>query len=63
LEHFDYKKFNPKWATEYPTKYYYEQFKKFPIIKEKALEYLKENSDNMVEKLIIELSIEESESD
>lgn len=63
LEHFDYKKFNPKWATEYPTKYYYEQFKKFPIIKKKALEYLKENSDYMVEKLIIELSIEESESD
>lgn len=63
LEHFDYKKFNPKWATEYTTKYYIEQFRKFPIIKEKALEYLKNNSDYMIEKLIIDLSIEESESD
>ncbi len=63
LEHFDYKKFNPKWATEYPTKYYYEQFKKYPIIKEKALAYLKGNSDYIVEKLIIELSNEETNSD
>lgn len=63
LENFDYIKFNPKWATEYQTKYYLEQFRKFPIIKEKALEYLKNNSDYMVEKLIIELSIEISEAD
>jgi hypothetical protein len=55
MKRFDYKNFNPKWATEYWTKYYIEEFKKHPIIKQKALEYLKENSDYMVEKLIIDL--------
>lgn len=55
MKRFDYKNFNPKWATEYWTKYYIEEFKKHPIIKQKALEYFKENSDYMVEKLIIDL--------
>ena len=52
---FDYSDFNPKWTTEYQTKYYIKQFKKFPIIKDKVLEYLKDNSDYMLEKLLIEL--------
>lgn len=58
MEHFDYSKFNPKWATEYHTKYYIEQFRKFPIIKETALKYLKKDTDYLLEKLIITLSLE-----
>lgn len=53
MEHFDYNKFNPKWVTEYQTKYYIEQFKKFPIIKEKVLEHLKKNNDFLLERLIV----------
>lgn len=56
LEHFDYENFNPKWATEYQTKYYFDQFKKYPLIKTKILDHLKDKSDYMLEKLIIELS-------
>jgi len=63
MEHFDYNKFNPKWATEYQTKYYFEQFRKFPLIKEKALVYLNKNTDYLLERLIIELSINTIESD
>jgi hypothetical protein len=56
MEHFDYNNFNPKWTTEYQTKYFFRQFQKFPIIKEKILEFLKENQDYMLEKLLIELT-------
>ncbi|WP_276976818.1 DUF4365 domain-containing protein [Flavobacterium filum] len=53
MEHFDYNKFNPKWVKEYQTIYYFEQFRKFPEIKEKVLEYLKENSDFLLEAITI----------
>ena len=56
LENFDYDKFDPRWATEYPTVHYYNEFKKYPIIKEKALEFLKSKDNYLLEKLIIALN-------
>jgi hypothetical protein len=52
---FDYDNFNPKWAREYWTRYYTKEFKKHPIIKQKCLDYLKEQSDFLLEKLLLQL--------
>ena len=56
MKDFDYNKFNPKWSTEYQTKYYFAQFRKHPIILEKIYNYLRENSDYQLEKLVVELN-------
>ena len=58
MKDFDYKNFNPKWATEYQTKYYFDQFRIYPIIKNKILDYLQQNANYPLEKLIIELNYE-----
>ncbi|MBT1705551.1 DUF4365 domain-containing protein [Chryseosolibacter indicus] len=45
MENFDYSKFDAKWITEYDTTHYIAQIKKYPIIRNKVLSYLKANSD------------------
>lgn len=57
---FDYTKFNPKWISEYGTKYYFAEMRKYPIIKQKVYTYLKENRNEMLERdLIIHLTEDE----
>ena len=55
LDGFDYDKFDPKWTSEYNTKYYYNEFKKHPIIKQKIIEYLKYNNDYKVQKVLLSI--------
>ncbi len=54
---FDYSNFNPKWAVEYQSQYFIREYKKYPIIKEKIAEYLKDDFHSMLEELFIRLSI------
>jgi|GEM_PF-1460666 len=57
LKNFDYDKFDPFWTIEYPTVYYYKEFAKHSIIKEKIGERLMEKKDLRLEKVFIELSL------
>ena len=55
MKDFDYNVFNPKWTTEYQTKYYFEQFKKHPIILKYIYNYLRGKSDYQLEQIVVEL--------
>ena len=50
LKTFDYKNFDPQWINEYPTKYYFNKFRKEELIKEHLGAYLKENKDSRLER-------------
>jgi len=56
LKDFNYEDFEPSWIKEYPTVYYYREFRKHPIIKSKLLEYLKLNNDTLLSKIFLTLS-------
>lgn len=56
MKDFDYEKFNPKWVIEYRTKYYFDQFRKYPIIREKIYAFLKVNKDYQLEKVVVEFN-------
>jgi hypothetical protein len=43
MEKFDYKKFNPLWINQYPTKYYLEKIFSFSQIRKMTRNYLKTN--------------------
>jgi len=50
LENFNYDEFDPKWVSEYPTKYYFEKIKQITNIKDKISEYLKYNIEPQLER-------------
>ncbi len=45
MESFDYARFNPRWVKEYGTYYYYNEFRKYPVIREKLVAYLNNHHD------------------
>lgn len=53
MANFDYSKFDPKWITEYDTTHYVAEMKKHPIIRDKVLSFLKENSDKQLQDYFI----------
>ncbi len=55
MKSFDYKLFNPKWVTEYPTLFYHNQIKKHLIIKQKISEFLNSQKDPQLERDYFEL--------
>src|SRR5699024_8352142 len=55
LENYDYNKFDPLWLTEIRSDFYYEEFKKYPSIKKKALEYLRTKSNPQLERIILKI--------
>jgi hypothetical protein len=48
MNNFNYDDFNPRWVSEYGTKYYFEKIKGYPVIRQKMLEYLKEHHDPLL---------------
>lgn len=60
LDGFDYSKFDPKWICEYPTKFYYDEFRKYKMIR-KALEtYLSNNKDEKISQTYFDIFIRDS---
>lgn len=53
MKNFDYNNFDPIWINEYRTSFYLIEFAKYPVIKEKVIEYLKNNHDEMLLETII----------
>jgi hypothetical protein len=55
MEHFDYSKFDPRWLKDYATYYYFREFRKHEVIKEKLTEYLNDKRDLQLERLYFDL--------
>jgi hypothetical protein len=55
MSDFNYDNFDPLWVLEYDTKYFYEEFKKHPKIKDKVVEYLKENNDERLNTVLVKI--------
>jgi len=55
IKNFDYSKFKINWLGTYATKFYFDEFRKYPVIKRKLEEYLKSKRDLRMERLYFDL--------
>jgi len=55
LGNFNYDDFEPLWLTEYRSDFFYRKFAKYPVIKKKVLEYLKNSSNTLLEKIVLKI--------
>ncbi len=55
LGEFDYANFQPKWITEYPTKFYFMEFEKVKKIRKLVVEYLRENENYAIERDLLNI--------
>jgi len=56
MDSFDYKKFKFEWLNHYPTDFYLRQMSKSDRLRNKIVEFLKRDSDAIIEKLLIRIS-------
>ena len=56
MENFDYHNFNPRWVSEYPTKYYFEKISKVELARKKISEYLQKVEDPLLTKHYLEIT-------
>lgn len=55
LDEYDYSKFEVEWVGLYYSNIYFTEFKKHPIIKDKLVEYLKSNKNEILSKILLKL--------
>lgn len=55
MQEFNYNKFKVKWLSLYTTKFYFIEFRKHPVIKNKLAEHLKSNRDPQMERIFYDL--------
>jgi hypothetical protein len=56
MDGFDYSRFNPEWTCQYPTLYYYREMSKSPNLIAALAEYLKENGNGQIEKILLKIT-------
>jgi hypothetical protein len=55
IDQFDYDKFKVRWLGLYPTKFYFDEFRKHSVIKSTLEAYLKSQRDSRMERLYLDL--------